>query len=113
MNITAESYGHAIVLIVKGEMIGDTLTMFRREVDRQLNAGDVVDVVLDLQGMTALDSEVLEYLLDLQDRLAEKFGQVKFARVQPHIRKILEITRLDTEFEIFQEPSEAIKVMQL
>lgn len=113
MNITAENYGHAVVLIVKGELIGDTLTAFRREVDKQLRDHEVVDIVLDLQAASAIDSEVLEYLLDLQDRLAEKFGQVKVARVQPPIRKILEITRLDTEFEIFEEPSQAIKVMQL
>ena len=113
MNITAESYGHAVVLILKGELVGDTLTIFRREVDRQLKDREVIDVVLDLQAMSAMDSEAMEYLLDLQDRLAEKFGQVKIARVQPHIQKILEITRLTTEFEIFEDPTQAIKVMQL
>ena len=46
MNITAESYGHAVVLNMKGELIEDALSAVRREIQHQLSGKDVVDLVL-------------------------------------------------------------------
>ena len=111
MNITAESYGQAVVLNCKGELTADSLDAFKRAVDHQLQDAQVRDLVLNLEEVPFLDSEALEYLLDLQERLSERLGQVKLARPDENVSKILEITRLDNAFETFEDVSEAVKTV--
>jgi len=112
MSIPVENYGHAVVLKPKDELTEDTLGAFKEAVDHQLEDDGVVDVVIDMEEIAFIDSLVLEYLLDLQDSLHEKFGQVRLAKCDENVRKILEITRLDSQFEVFDDPGEAVKVIR-
>jgi len=114
MNVTAESYGHAVILNLKGELIEDSLNALRQAVDRYLTSGDkeVVDLVLNLENVPFIDSSVLTYLLDLRDFLSERLGQVKLVKCDQNVRKILEITRLDADFELFEDVPEATKMTQ-
>lgn len=112
MNVSAESYGHAVILNLKGDLVEDTLAAFQQAVDHQLTGKDVVDLVLNLHEVPFVDSAALEYLLDLQDRLAERLGQVRLVRCTSDLRKILEITRLDSTFEIFEDIPEAIRATE-
>ena len=112
MNVNAESYGHAVILNLKGDLVEDTMATFHQAVDHQLVGKDVVDLVLNLREVPFLDSSALEYLLDLQDRLAERMGQVRLVKCAPEVRTILEITRLDTTFEIFEDIPEALKATE-
>ena len=109
MKATAESYGHAVVLNVSGELTDDCLSVFRQMVDHHLGDVNVVDLVLDLQEVPFIDSAVLEYLVDLQMKLAERMGQVKLARCDDTLREILEITRLASTFETVADPAEALR----
>ncbi len=112
MQIQSESYGHAAILILEGELTEDSLGVFSQAVDHQLDNTDVVDLVLNMQKTPFVDSASLEYLLDIQERLNERLGRVKFVKVDEYLRKILEITRLDSVFEAFDDVPSAVKVMQ-
>lgn len=112
MNIGVESYGHAVVLNLKGELTEDALGAFQQAIDHQLEGREVVDIVLNLQEVPFVDSAALERLVDLQDRLAERLGQVRLLKCDPNVRKILEMTRLDTVFEMFEDASEAVKALE-
>ena len=112
MNITAESYGHAVILNLKGEMTEDALGPLQQAVDHQLASAEVVDIVLNLEQVPFVDSVALEYLLELHDRLAERFGQIKLLKVDPNVLMILEITRLRSTFEVFQDAPDAVKAIQ-
>ncbi len=112
MTTTAESYGHAVILNIKGELTEDSLDAFTQVVNHQLESGkDVIDLVLNMENVPFVDSASLEYLLDLQDRLAERLGQVKLVNCDEYVRKILEITRLETVFEICKDVTEAVKAI--
>lgn len=113
MNITAESYAHAVMLNLKGELVEDSIASFMKVVEHQLENKDVIDIVLNMEEVPFIDSTVLECLLDLQDRLAERLGQVKMANIDENIRKILEITRLESTFEVYKDISEAVKAVQV
>ena len=112
MNITAESYGHAVILNLKGDLSEDSLGAFQRAVDHQLAGEGVIDLLLNLEQVPFVDSATLEYLLDLQDRLAERLGQVKLIKPDENVRKILEITRLAAAFETFADIPEAVRAIQ-
>ena len=110
MSIPVEDYGHAVILKPKGELTEDTLNAFKEVVDHQLVDDAVVDVIVDMEEITFVDSTVLEYLLDTQDALHEKFGQVRLARCDQNVAKILEMTRLDLVFELFSDTEDAVRV---
>ena len=112
MNVTAESYGHAVILNLKGDLVEDTLATFRQAIDHQLEDRDVVDLVLNLRDVPFVDSAALEFLLDLQALLAQRMGQVRLVKCHPDARKILEITRLEAAFEIFGDVPEALKATE-
>ncbi len=112
MIANTESYGHAVVLNLKGELTEDTLAAFQQGVDRCMQDKDVIDIVLNMEGVPFLDSAALEYLLDVQDRLAERLGQVKLLKCDENVVKIFEITQLNGAFEIFKDLTEAVKAIQ-
>ena len=111
MKVNVESHGQAVVFSCRGELTGDSLEGLRRAVDHQLVDADVRDLVLDLEEVPFLDSTCLEYLLDLQEQLTERLGQVRLARADENVSKILEVTRLDNAFETFAEVSQAVKTV--
>ncbi|MCK4602166.1 MAG: STAS domain-containing protein, partial [Phycisphaerae bacterium] len=109
---TTESYGHAVILNIKGELTEDSLVAFQQAVDHQLADGrEVVDIVLNFQEVPFIDSSALEYLLELQDQLAEKLGRVKLTNCDENICKILEITALQSVLEICRDVPEAVKAI--
>jgi len=110
MSIPVEDYGHAVILKPKGDLAEDTLGAFKAVIEHQLEDAEVVDVIIDMEDVVFVDSAVLEYLLDLQDILAEKFGQVRLSGCDGNIDKILEITRLNMVFETFDNTSDAVRL---
>ena len=66
-------------------------------------------VVMDLDGTELLDSSGLESLLNAQRGLREDGGELKISTTNVTNRKILEITRLDNEFEVYESVIDAVK----
>jgi anti-anti-sigma factor len=113
MNINAECYGHAVIFNLKGELTEDSLDAFKQAVNHNVHEGkEVVDVVLNMENVPFVDSAAMEYLLDLQEQLATRLGQVKFAKCDDNIKKIMEITRLDAGFERFEDIAEAVRAIR-
>ncbi len=108
MNITHENYGHVTVLSLKGEFTADDVENFQR-VTGELAAKDVRDFVVDLEKVPFVDSAALETLLDVRDVVSEKLGMLKLAAADENVGKILELTRLDHQFETFPDIIEAVK----
>jgi len=112
MGIEAENYGRSVVLNVTGELTEDVLTGLAERVEHELEQDQVLDVIVNMAEAPFLDSVALAYLLELQDRLREKLGQVKLAGCDPNVKKILEMTRLDVDFETYDEVAAAVKAAQ-
>ncbi|HET6428453.1 MAG TPA: STAS domain-containing protein [Phycisphaerae bacterium] len=111
MNVTVETYGQSIVLNCKGELTADSLDAFRNAVEHQLTEDQVRDLVLNFEQVPFVDSAGLEYLMELQEKLSERLGQVKLARLDENVSKIMEITRLDSAFDRFDDINQAVKAM--
>ncbi len=112
MNISTESYTHTVVLNIEGELTEDSIAAFTQAVDHRLQDADVLDVALNIENVPFVDSAALECILDLQDRLSERFGQVKLIKPDENVQKILEITRLTSTFETHDSITEAVKAVQ-
>ena len=105
MTLPTEIFGDVIVVHIPEELgadQGDGLSAFVSALERP-------DVVFDLDATETLDSEGLTVLLNVQDQLRDASGEAKIATTNPSNRKILEITRLDQQLEVFDSVVEAVK----
>ena len=120
MKIAEENYGQTVILVCSGELTDDSLDAFRHAVEQIEHRNDersdqpdavAADLMLDFEAVPFIDSAGLEYLLDLQEKFAEKLGRVKLVNLNENIAEILKITRLDNAFERFKDVPEAVKAI--
>lgn len=66
-------------------------------------------VVLDLAGVSYLDSSGVGTIVEFKRKLDRTRGSVILAALQPRVRSVLEITKLDRFFTIVQSLEEALR----
>lgn len=105
MNLPTEVFGNVIVVHSPedlGREHAEQLAPFITQLER-------ANVVLDLDATESIDSNGLEALLKTQRGLRESCGDLKIATTNYANRKILEITRLDEQLEVFDSVIDAVK----
>lgn len=70
-------------------------------------------VVVNLADTSFLDSSALAVLVRAVKRCRMRGGDVRLCGVQPSVRLIFELTRLDQAFDMFAEEEEAVRSFQL
>ena len=105
MNLPTEIFGDVIVVHTPQELGSDQRDGF----EAYVSTLERINVVLDLDNTETLDSEGLTALLNVQDNLRDKQGEVKVATTNSANRKIMEITRLDQQLEVFESVIDAVK----
>jgi anti-anti-sigma factor len=111
MNVHCEDYDHVSVLGITGEFTADAVDTFKKQVEERLGR-KVRFFVIDLQQTTFLDSKGLETLAWVQEQCDERLGTVRLCNPDETCRKILQITRLDSRFDVFADVTEAVKTMR-
>jgi anti-anti-sigma factor len=105
VNLPTEIFDDVIVAHAPDELCSDQAPAL----EAHLPTLERRSVVLDLEGTEAFDSRGLEALLTAQDKLRQEGGEMKIAVANPANRKILEITRLDQQIEVFESVVEAVR----
>ncbi len=105
MNLPTEVFGDVLVVHAPEELNEEQSGRFQQFVMSQ----ERVKVVVDLDTVEALDSLGLSALLNVQDDLQGKNGDLKLIAANSVNRKILEITRLDQHLEVFDSVIDAVK----
>jgi anti-anti-sigma factor len=108
MNLPTEIFGSVTVVHAPDELTLDQSDGF----GAFLRCQERASIVLDLDGTEALDSAGLTALVDAQDELRQRGGDLKIATASAVNRKVLEITRLDQQLEVFESVIEAVKSFQ-
>lgn len=80
---------------------------FLREVNPILN-GDRPCLVFDFSRVNQMDSAGVDMLLHCMEQAMKRNGDLKLAAVPPGSAVILELTRVDRLFEVFDTVSEAV-----
>jgi anti-sigma B factor antagonist len=107
MQLATETFGNVMVVHTPDELTGDTASAFLDALNEPIAHGQVW-MVLEMDHTELYDSEGLTSLLDLQDRLAEKKGNLKICGLGDPGRKIFEMTRLDRRFDLFDSLIDAV-----
>jgi anti-sigma B factor antagonist len=105
MNLPTEIFGDVVVAHAPEELGADQCDGF----EAFMSSLEPRNVVLDVDATETIDSKGLAALLDVQDRLRDQHGEVKIAATNSNNRKILELTRLDQQLEVFDSVVEAVK----
>ena len=105
MKLPSEVFGEVVVVHTPKEVHDDNADLL----ENFLTTLDQVKVVVDLDGTEAIDSEGLSMLLNVQETLQGREGQVKVCTTNFSNRKILEITRLDEHLEVYDSVIDAVK----
>lgn len=98
MHLPTEVFGDVMVVHSPDELGGDQTDGFRAF----LAHAEPRQIVLDMDATELLDSAGLAALLDCQDELRSQGGDLRIATASATNRKILEITRLDHQLDVFE-----------
>lgn len=97
------------VMVCTGQItLGQSSTLFRntlREILKQGTRG----LVLDLAGVTYLDSTGIGELVGAYTSAHNAQARIKLCAVPPKVSELLEITRLITVFEVYSQRDQAVR----
>ena len=108
MKVRTQEYTDVTVVELQGELNDDFTELFQNTITG-IVAARKRGIVLDMSDVGFIDSEGLERLLWAKDYCGENNCQLRLAGLDETLAKILEITRLESEFERYAELSEAVK----
>ncbi len=98
------------VLDVVGEIDVYTAPRFKEAVNQILGTGQK-HLVVNMAGITYMDSSGFGILLSATKRLRPEGGTVNLVKCNSAIERILKITRLDTIFNVYDNVDEAIRAL--
>lgn len=108
MKIESQKYNDIMVMQLQGEFTFESIKSFEDETSHAF-ASKISGIVLDMTKVIMMDSQALEYLMELSDRCREQTRQFKIAGLDETCTKILEITRLLPKFDTYTELTDAVK----
>lgn len=108
MRIRTQDYSNVTVVELQGELDGD-FTELLQDTITDIIAANQTGIVLDMSAVGFIDSQGLEQLLWARDYCHENKRGFRLAGLDENCDKILEITRLEKEFDSYAELSKAVK----
>lgn len=99
--------GVAVVELEGAITLGPSLDLLRKMITGGLDEG-YRGILLDLEGVNYIDSAGLGELVSCRSLAATRGGEVKLVYLQKKIQGLLQITKLITIFEAFEDEREAI-----
>ncbi len=108
MKLTTKDDGHVTILTVEGDLvIGESESLFKRTVVRLLEEGKV-NLLVDMRRVNFLDSSGLGALVRAMTNSQKEGGQTKLLGAGPQVKKLLEMTKLDSVLENFTDMETAV-----
>lgn len=108
MDLTSRQDGDITILTVNGDLvIGEPETTFKKTVTQLLEEGRV-NLLVDLSNVGFLDSSGLGALVRALTQSQKEGGQTKLLNAGPQVRKLLQMTKLDSVFEIHSDLEAAV-----
>lgn len=108
MKVKTQDYNDVTVVELQGELDSDSAESFKNTVTDIVTKGKT-GIVLDMSGVGFIDSQGLEQLLWSRDYCNENKRELRLAGLDENCIKILEVTRLEKEFDHYAELAEAVK----
>jgi len=109
IKIDVRPKGNDITLIViRGEVGTETVNQFKEKMDQVVNDGKK-KLIVDLQEVNYLNSMGLGVFAATLKKLKKSNGDLKLINLSPTVQELLERSRLDKVFDVFESEEEAVK----
>jgi anti-sigma B factor antagonist len=108
LKVTSRPQGECIVMSVQGEIDLYTVPRLQRALAEALATGERVRLVVDMSGVDFCDSTGVNVLLAAHRQAREAGGDLELASPRPAVRKILQVTGLETVFTVVEDPAQAV-----
>ena len=97
LKVHAKRLGSVAILSLQGRIVNGEATALRKAVDSEL---DVSVLVLDLARVSTIDARGLGVMLELREQTQSKGIEFRLINVTKFVRRVLEITRLNSVFQV-------------
>jgi len=108
MRVKIQDYNNVTVIELQGELDSDVVELFKNTITDVI-AKHKTNIVLDMSGLGFIDSQGLEQLLWARDYCNQNKRALRLAGLDENCMRIMEITRLENEFDHYAELTEAVK----
>ena len=100
--------GNVRIIKMSGKItIGAGDVKIRELIDQALEDGKK-HILLDLAGVSTIDSSGIGEMVACYTTVTKQGGQLKLLRLSPKINDILQVTQLITVFDVFDDEEEAV-----
>lgn len=112
MNLNIRRLDDVVILDLSGRItIGEGTLILRSQIHKLLDAGEQ-KFLLNLADVDYIDSSGLGELVSSFTTVRNKGGQLKLLSLTRRVRDLLQITKLLTVFEAFDNEAEALKTLK-
>jgi anti-sigma B factor antagonist len=109
MEIMQRRQGNVVILDIYGAIsMGESKEKFAEVMDELLSQPDT-NVLVNFAGINYVDSTGIGELVGYLNKFVESNRQLKILKAHDRVRKLLQITKLDTIFEIFEDEEAGLK----
>ena len=105
LKVSTRSQGGCVVMSLGGEIDLYTAPRLHGELVTLLSGDSPVQVVVDMSGVDFCDSTGMNVLLAAHRRAREQGGDLELAAPRPAVRKILQVTGLESVFTVLDDPA--------
>jgi anti-sigma B factor antagonist len=108
MKASTRSSGNVEIISLQGKItIGAGDTQLREVIANSVNAGKT-NILLDLSGVTTIDSSGIGELVGSYTTVTNRGGKLKLLHLPAKLNELLHVTQLITVFEVYENEPEAV-----
>ncbi len=104
----ARNEGDAALLSIRGEIDLHNSPELRTEILQLLVPGTIKKLILNLAEVPYMDSSAIAVLVEALQKLRKTGGKIYLTNLQPRVKGLLEIARLDSIFVISKDEADAL-----
>jgi anti-sigma B factor antagonist len=109
MKATTRTVDGVEVINLQGKItIGSGDTQLREVITNALNSGKM-NLLLDMSGVTTIDSSGIGELVGSFTTVTNRGGKLKLLHLPAKLNELLHVTQLITVFEVYENEPEALK----
>ena len=103
LKVSTRFQGDRAIVALAGEIDLYTAPRLQSELAAALAGGDPARLVVDMSAVEFCDSTGMNVLLSCLRRVRERGGELEIASPKPAVRKILQVTGLDSVFTLVDD----------
>ncbi|MGE5654088.1 MAG: anti-sigma F factor antagonist [Bacillota bacterium] len=108
MEVNTERVGQSLLVRINGELDHHTADQVRNIIDYELDKEIAKNVVLNLKGLTFMDSSGLGVIMGRYRRVTQNGGKLVACQINPQIRRVFDLSGLPRILTVYKNEADAL-----